>query len=58
MERHAAITSIAVLLRQYLISLRERLLERIDFNHWDVAQSRELAIVDEALTRLGHFDGI
>ena len=58
MELHAAAAVIAGLLRHHLISLRERLLTRIDFSDWDADLSRELAIVDEALTRLGHFDGI
>ena len=58
MDRNYTSDVISDMLRRHLISRRYRLLEQIDFGQWDPRMSRELAMVDEALTRLGHFDEI
>jgi hypothetical protein len=56
MDRAENLARLSMVLRNHLVNSREHLLTRIDLERWDPIKSSELTILDEALTRLGHFD--
>ena len=56
MDRPDVIAALCRLLLRHLVEQRERLLDRIDVHHWKAEVSRELTVIDEALTRQGYFD--